>query len=190
MKSKIILVTGGARSGKSSFAERYAVQLAEKVSYIATAQAFDEEMEKRILLHRNRRPASWQTFEAPYDPELIIPAAAAYAKVILFDCLTLYATNLLLAQDVPHTPEERFTQFLNKIQLLLTSARAAEVTIIFVTNEVGWGIVPENKLAREYRDLAGIINQKVAAEADEVFLVVSGIGVNIKELAFTMNGEI
>lgn len=183
MNGRIVLVTGGARSGKSAFAEKYVAARGGKVAYIATAEALDDEMTARVALHRARRPASWHTFEAPRAATGAIALAAGEADTILFDCLTVYVANILLDPAAPATPPERHRQIQSEIAALVAAARASAVTVVFVTNEVGAGIVPENALAREYRDVAGLANQQVAAAADEVYLVVSGIPVDIKKLA-------
>lgn len=187
MPGKIILITGGARSGKSVFAEQYAIGLKEKMAYIATAQVYDEEMERRVALHRERRAGEWLTFEAPYDADKSMEEAGKQAKVILFECLTLYTSNLLLKPDSPSDPEEKYQYIVKEIDKLLTSARNSGATVLFITNEVGMGIVPNNALARQYRDVAGMVNQKVAACAEEAYLVVSGLAVEIKKLAAHVN---
>ena len=178
---KIILVTGGARSGKSLFAEKYAASHGTTVAYIATAQIYDEEMRDRVRRHRERRPDNWVTYEAPYHAETVLREAAA--EVILFDCLTLYITNLLLAEKTPANREERFGFIMAEIEKLLQAALTCGKKVVFVTNEVGCSIVPENELAREYRDVAGSVNQKMAAAADDVYAVMCGLAVNIKQLA-------
>ncbi|MGI6091397.1 MAG: bifunctional adenosylcobinamide kinase/adenosylcobinamide-phosphate guanylyltransferase [Veillonellaceae bacterium] len=183
MSGKIILVTGGARSGKSTFAEQYASEQRKTVAYIATAQIYDTEMQERVTMHRERRPNNWLTYEAPYADADTIKAAAASADVILFDCLTLYTSNLLLSSEAHKHREERVSYILNRVEQLIEAARQSTATVIFVTNEVGLGIVPDNALAREYRDMAGWVNQKVAASAEEVYLVVSGLPVELKKLA-------
>ena len=190
MIGKIVLVTGGARSGKSVFAEKYAASVGGRVAYIATAQIYDEEMRLRIELHRKRRPDTWETFEAPYRAEQAMAEAVTTANVVLFDCLTVYTSNLLLAAENYKTAEERCCLIMAQIDALLTSASADTGVVIFVTNEVGMGIVPENALAREYRDLAGSVNQKVAEAADEVYLVVCGLAVEIKKLAANLGKEV
>jgi adenosylcobinamide kinase/adenosylcobinamide-phosphate guanylyltransferase len=190
MAGKIILVTGGARSGKSEFAEQYALMSGKPVAYIATAQIYDEEMRLRVALHRQRRPNNWRTYEAPYFAEKAIDQAVTHADIILFDCLTLYTSNLLLAPNVSDNQKERGRYIAAQIELLLESARSSQATVIFVTNEVGMGVVPENALAREYRDVAGLANQQVAACADEVYLVVSGLAVDIKKLAVNTSKEV
>jgi adenosylcobinamide kinase/adenosylcobinamide-phosphate guanylyltransferase len=183
MAGKIILVTGGARSGKSLFAENYAKKVGTKVAYIATAQVFDEEMRYRIELHKKRRPNEWCTFESPFDAEEAMKKAAACADTILFDCLTIYTSNMLLQYSEQYDHPGRYEKIMKKTDLLLESAASSSSTVIFVTNEVGQGIVPENELAREYRDLAGLVNQKVANQANEIYLSVCGIAVDIRKLA-------
>jgi len=183
MAGKFILVTGGARSGKSVFAENYASNCAGPMAYIATAQIYDEEMKERVAIHQSRRSADWITFEAPYEADKAIVTAGLQAEVILFDCLTLYTTNLMLAPTAPEDRESRHDYVMNEITKLLDAAKLLNKTVIFVTNEVGMGIVPDNAMAREYRDLAGIANQRVAAQADEVYLVVSGLAIEIKARA-------
>lgn len=189
MDGKIILVTGGARSGKSVFAEQYAIAQEKKLAYIATAQIYDQEMEHRVALHRQRRKDNWRTFEAPYDADQAIEEAGKQAQVILFDCLTLYTSNLLLNPTTPSEPEEKYQYIMKEIDKLLTSAKNSEAVVLFVTNEVGMGIVPDNALARQYRDIAGMVNQKVAACANEVYLVISGLAVEIKKMAVHVNKE-
>lgn len=187
-KGKIVLVTGGARSGKSTFAEELVAKSGKAIAYIATSQILDEEMRFRVKLHRERRPADWQTYEAPFDAQVAIADAARHHDAILFDCITLYLSNILcsLAEQDFKQPEKIYQLTRQKIGLLLQAARkAAEqgTTVIFVTNEVGAGIVPENKLSRIYRDLSGLANQQIAKEAADVYAVIAGIPVNIKALA-------
>ncbi len=179
---KIILVTGGARSGKSSFAEELVERIGHRIAYIATAQVFDEEMRHRILLHQARRPASWQTFEAPFHAEKALQAAADKADTILFDCLTVYLSNMLCKKTEEQLRDEAacYQEMEDMVQALIEAAQDSESTVIFVTNEVGAGIVPENHLARLFRDLAGLANQRVAAYAAEVYAVFCGIPLRIK----------
>ena len=186
--AKIVLITGGARSGKSAFAEKLARQAGPRVAYIATAEVGDGEMAERVALHRLRRPAEWQTHEAPAQAENAIDAIAAakQAELILFDCLTVYTSNALLAQpeDAP-VPLRRET-VLAAVDRLLAAAGRFPGTVVFVTNEVGDGIVPDNALAREYRDLAGLVNQKAAQAATEVYWVICGLPVEIKRQALAI----
>lgn len=169
---ELVLVTGGARAGKSAFAQGYALALAEgPVSFIATAQALDEEMGERIRRHRGERPSSWQTIEESLEvPSVLVQAPH---PVVLLDCLTLWVSNLMLAgRDV----EAEFQQ-------LLSVQAQSNKTLIAVTNEVGMGIVPDNVLARRYRDLLGCANRAMAEQADEVYWLVSGIPMQIKSVA-------
>ena len=179
---KIILVTGGARSGKSSFAEKLALKIGGgRAAYIATAQIFDEEMKFRVDVHKARRGDNWQTFEAPFNAEEKISAAGKNFSAILFDCVTIYVSNFLCSANLD---DEKFLydNLRRLIQKLIDAAEKSDATTIFVTNEVGGGIVPENKLARRFRDLAGLANQMLAAQADKVFLTVAGIAVDVKKL--------
>lgn len=181
----IILVTGGARSGKSAFAERYAAAHGRRIAYIATAQILDEEMRYRVALHRERRPEAWQTYEAPFAAEQAIEEAAEASDTILFDCVTIYLSNLLCSLDETQLADEAFVhaQSEEAIDRLVAASRAGGARCIFVTNEVGAGIVPEHRLSRLYRDMAGRANQKLAKAAEEVYLTVAGIPVNLRKLA-------
>ena len=188
--ARIVLITGGARSGKSSFAEKLALQAGDKVAYVATAEIRDSEMAERIKLHQQRRPACWQTYEAPREAEKAIEAAADHADLILFDCLTVYSSNCLLALPEDGAPCERRESVLAAAGALIAAAQKFPGTVIFVTNEVGDGIVPDNVLAREFRDVAGLVNQKVAQAADEVYWVVCGLPVEIKRRALVIMEDI
>ncbi|MEK8127018.1 bifunctional adenosylcobinamide kinase/adenosylcobinamide-phosphate guanylyltransferase [Paenibacillus filicis] len=177
-----VLVTGGARSGKSSFAERYAATLGSDGLYIATAQAYDEEMEERIALHRqdrDRRGYPWNTVEAQYG--LAEAIREAQAPVVLVDCLTLWLSNWLLRLE----PEEDAGRRLEEqVDELVEAFHSARQPIVLVTNEVGSGLVPEYKLGRLFRDASGRMNQRLAQEADQLFLVTAGIAVELKSRAF------
>lgn len=187
MNKKIILVTGGARSGKSAFAEKLAAGPGGEVAYIATAQVYDEEMRRRVDLHQQRRPDSWKTYEAPFQADTVLTdVLRGPVRAVLFDCLTLYTTNLLLSQPETAPHKERADQVLAGVDRLLNAARQGTAPVILVTNEVGLGIVPEHPLAREYRDIAGWVNQRAAAAADQVYLVVCGLAVEIKEKALVL----
>jgi adenosylcobinamide kinase / adenosylcobinamide-phosphate guanylyltransferase len=167
--AKIILVTGGARSGKSRFAEEQTLKLASNAIYIATAQAFDAEMSVRIAEHRARRGAEWTTRDAPLALSAALDASDG-ATPRLVDCLTLWLSNLLLAEQDWQAAVQDVTQ---------TLARQ-KAPVVLVTNEVGAGIVPDNALARVFRDAAGIVNQRVAGVADEVFLLACGLPLRLK----------
>ena len=186
--NNVILVTGGARSGKSIFAERLADKLNNDVNikkaYIATAQVFDNEMKQRVKLHKSRRGEDWKTFEAPFNAEAAIIEADKTSNVILFDCLTIYLSNFICSFEDLDDLDGLYSELKNLVRNLIFAAMKISSTIIFVTNEVGDGIVPENKLARIYRDCAGITNQMIASVANEVYLVVAGIPVNIKNIQY------
>lgn len=180
---KLILVTGGARSGKSSFAEQLVAEQGTSVAYIATAQIFDAEMEYRVGLHRSRRPAAWQTYEAPFHAERAIRAASAVHGTLLFDCVTMYLSNMLceMGEDALADESALCVHMRHAVGALIAAVQEAEnLTAVFVTNEVGAGIVPENRLARHYRDLAGLANQQLAAAAADVYAVLCGIPLKIK----------
>lgn len=176
--SHIILITGGARSGKSRFAEELALAYGGPLCYLATAQPYDDEMTERIGRHRQRRGAVWQTIEEP----LLLPRALTRIdgehRVILVDCVTIWLSNLLLSLDENQPDAE--AQVLSHLQHLAAVLQEMSTPVILVTNEVGLGIVPENRLARLFRDIAGQANQMLAAAAGEVHLVVSGIPMQLK----------
>lgn len=165
----LTFVLGGARSGKSNHAEALLSAFPPPWTYIATAQAFDDEMEERIALHQARRDGRWQTVNAPLDLAERLDAMPSGAPVLV-DCLTLWLTNQMLGNcDV----EENTRQ-------LIATLSAPRGPWVVVANEVGLGIVPENALARRFRDEAGRLNQKVAQTADNVILMVAGIAMTIK----------
>jgi adenosylcobinamide kinase/adenosylcobinamide-phosphate guanylyltransferase len=174
--SKIVLFTGGVRSGKSARAEQYAARLSQRVTYIATAQAGDDEMRARIAQHQRRRPASWTTVEAPAAVAGTL-ARLETGAVALLDCLSLLVSNVLLANESDPAPAVDA-----EIAALLAAARERDLMLIVVTNEVGMGVVPAYPLGRAYRDLLGRANQQVAAVAAEVYLLVCGIPVEIRAL--------
>lgn len=169
--NKITFVIGGARSGKSSFALNRASELPGEKVYIATAQAFDAEMSDRIARHKEERNSDWDTVEEPLGIAETIKGMSDNYKVIVIDCLTLWLSNLLLADK---EIEREIDAFISSLFTLHSSR------VFIVSNEVGMGIVPENELARRFRDLSGQLNQKMAAAADEVYLVAAGIPVKIK----------
>lgn len=166
--ASIILVTGGARSGKSAIAESRTLLFGSPAVYVATAQAFDAEMEERIARHRARRTEAWHTHAEPLD--LCGALGLTDGSPRLVDCLTLWLTNLILAGRDWQAEAARLVETLG--------AQASPV--VLVTNEVGAGIVPENRLARLFRDAAGLLNQQVAQVADEVILAVCGLPVKVK----------
>lgn len=171
---KIVFVLGGARSGKSSYALRQATALPGRKVYVATAQAYDSEMSARIAMHRQERGPDWDTHEEPVRLGEAVQKVCADYDVIIIDCLTIWLSNLMCGTD--GAGEEEKEMFLAS----LNGAKEKGPNLFVVSNEVGMGIVPENDLARRFRDMAGRLNQQVAQVADEVFLVVAGIPVRIK----------
>ena len=169
---KTIFISGPARSGKSRLAMELAKKSGKRVVFLATAQAFDPEMQRRIKAHQKARPAGWLTVEEPREVSAIIKKRSSQ-EIVLLDCLTLWISNLLMAGQSVSAVNAR----IKKLAAAIKTCRAAAIV---VSNEVGWGIVPENKLARDFRDIAGIANQKIAAVSNEVYLVVSGVPVRIK----------
>ena len=166
------MITGGARSGKSRYGEQRTRQLGNRLAYVATAEAKDQEMAQRIATHRKSRGDDWITVEEPLEVRAALAALRGKADCALVDCVTLWISNLVLSQG---TNEAR-----QNVEDLIRSFPGLNFHLIFVTNEVGWGIVPDNELAREFRDLAGWTNQRLAEVAHEVILMVSGIPVIVK----------
>lgn len=180
MKGKLILVLGGARSGKSELAERIASQLGETVQYIATAKVQDAEMADRINLHQARRPASWLTIEEPINI-LEVLHNGKQGDVFLVDCATLWLTNLLLTENVPSC-EVTFDYILEQAEAVAETVNQGHHLII-VSSEVGLGLIPEYPLSRTFRDLSGKVNQILAAKADQVYLTIAGLPLEIKSLS-------
>ncbi|TGE34671.1 bifunctional adenosylcobinamide kinase/adenosylcobinamide-phosphate guanylyltransferase [Desulfosporosinus sp. Sb-LF] len=183
--SQFTLITGGARSGKSSFAELLAASANCPVTYIATAQVWDEEMAQRVKKHQKQRPSTWQLIEEPLNIRDTLIRLKDENGVILLDCVTLWLTNLLLAEQAESSNQDEASptiegQILAMVQEVALLAQEIKPQVLFVTNEVGQGIVPENPLARAYRDLSGRSNQILAQCADQVYLVVAGFPMEIK----------
>jgi adenosylcobinamide kinase / adenosylcobinamide-phosphate guanylyltransferase len=178
-KPRHLFITGGSRSGKSKFAEIQAGQLGGQVIYLATAEAQDAEMAERIFKHQQRRPADWLTIEAPLQ---VIEMLGQYqaGHTVLLDCLTMYLSNLYFKYEKASTTDKLSYLIHQETAHLAEVIASSTANLVIVTNEVGWGIVPENPLARIFRDLAGLVNQQIAVVCDEVYLVVSGIPVKIK----------
>jgi adenosylcobinamide kinase/adenosylcobinamide-phosphate guanylyltransferase len=183
---KLILITGGARSGKSSFAEETAKSFGSNILYCATSIAFDEEMKDRIKRHRERRPCEWETVEAYRDLDVALGRRLAGKDAVLLDCITIMVSNLMLERsmdwegagvDEIGSAEERTGL---EIEKLLKLAASAEIPFIAVTNELGMGVVPPTVLGRAIRDIGGRANQALAKAAAEVYLCISGIPVKIK----------
>ena len=186
---KLIFILGGARSGKSSYAETRAIELGgDKILYVATAEAKDKEMAERIEMHRSRRPAAWQTLESAQNLAGEIAKNRSHTKVILIDCLSMLVSNILV--DYTETegdptptivPESEIELQVHKeIEALLSLVRQNEADFIIVSNEVGMGLVPAYETGRLYRDILGRANQKIARAADEVIFMVSGLPMQVK----------
>lgn len=175
---RIIYITGGARSGKSAFAEQRALEFPPLHGYLATAQVLDSEMEERISRHRERRGDSWRTVEEPLRLEQVLLEVDGRYSVVLIDCVTLWVTNLLFhyGEDTPDSE----ARILADVRSLAGRLRELATPVILVSNEVGMGIVPENRLARRFRDIAGRVSQILAAAADEAWLVASGLPLRLK----------
>ncbi|NCO24502.1 MAG: bifunctional adenosylcobinamide kinase/adenosylcobinamide-phosphate guanylyltransferase [Candidatus Infernicultor aquiphilus] len=179
-RGKLIFITGGARSGKSNFAEKMALSLGKTVVYLATGQPLDKEMAYRIKKHKTKRPAEWETYEEPIEVSELVSSLGREKEVILIDCLTLLVSNLLLREKnkVGNPPWEE--KILLEIEKLTEISYQVPAQIIIVSNEVGMGLVPDNPLGRVYRDILGRANSIIAHKADEVFMMISGIPLKIK----------
>ncbi|MGL5506982.1 MAG: bifunctional adenosylcobinamide kinase/adenosylcobinamide-phosphate guanylyltransferase [Paraclostridium sp.] len=185
--SKLILVTGGSRSGKSSFAESLCIKQNNSTAYIATSIPFDEEMKDRVRKHKESRPNEWKTYEIYKDIYSIIEAISNEHKTIILDCVTLLINNLMFdyGLDFDNTTSEQTNEMeiyiKQQIEKLINEIRKTELYVVIVTNELGMSLVPDNKLCRVYSDIVGRINQYIATKSDEVYFVVSGIPMKIKE---------
>lgn len=167
------LVLGGARSGKSAYAERLieGSDADGDLVYVATAQAYDDEMHNRIALHQKRRGPRWTTIEAPLDLNLALKSDACCDRAVLVDCLTLWITNLMMAEK----------NVSREIDELCTTIPTLTARVAFVSNEVGQGIVPDNDMARDFRDYAGMAHQQLAAVCNRVVFVTAGLPHTLKE---------
>ncbi len=191
MKSTIILCSGGARSGKSEFAEQLALSLKGRKAYVATGQAFDDEMKDRIKKHQLRRGKEWITFEIPLYLHKNWEQIKNVSDVILIDCLTMFTSNHVFAHGDINTQEDSNrieSIILEELRLLLQEINNSnDKTVIFVTNEIGLGIVPENKLARYFRDITGRVNREVASAANKMYLTISGVTIELKSQEVHIN---
>ncbi|PKM52075.1 MAG: bifunctional adenosylcobinamide kinase/adenosylcobinamide-phosphate guanylyltransferase [Firmicutes bacterium HGW-Firmicutes-7] len=184
----IILVTGGSRSGKSSFAEKYLKEIDGKTLYIATAIAFDEEMKDRVLKHQSMRPETWDTYEGYKQLDQVIADDGAQYACLLLDCVTLWVTNLMF-EYLETNDYDTLTQaeiggvekkIIYEVERMIEQLRRSNLHVVLVTNEVGSSLVPENKLGRIFRDIQGRINQLLGNASDEVYFVVCGQSMKIK----------
>jgi len=177
LNTKLIFVTGGARSGKSAFALNLANSMGKRKCYLATAQALDSEMEERIARHKAERGLDWDCVEEPLLVANKIEGIKGRYDVILFDCLTLWVSNIMHQAPNSELPTSNLHQ---AVAALISACKTSGSTVIVVSNEVGLGIVPDNSLARQFRDMAGTANQLFAEAADEAYFVVSGIPMRLK----------
>ena len=177
MAKQITLLLGGARSGKSHYAQQLAGELGSKVLFVATGEGLDEEMQARIAEHRKARPKNWKTLEISTGIGERIEKQIGDAEVVLIDCLTLLISNLLRGELAYLEAEKRVTAELNE---LIAVMDRLDASFVIVSNEVGMGLVPENKLGRVYRDLLGKANQLLASRATEVYLMVACLPVQVK----------
>ena len=173
---RIILITGGQRSGKSAFAERTALSLSDHPVYLATAHIWDEEFRQRVRKHQDRRGSQWTNIEE----EKYLSKHNITGKVVVIDCITLWCTNFFFKQGAPEWEQPSVEKALEEIEQEFDRLTSQDATFIFVTNEIGLGGVSENRLQRQFTDLQGWMNQYVAKKADEVILMVSGIPLQLK----------
>jgi len=166
-----MLVLGGARSGKSTWAESVINRLPPPYVYVATARALDDEMELRIKLHRERRKDRWETIESPTDLQAVLRSLDGLRKPVLLDCITLWLSNLLCSESADAEIA---------VDVLCDAIEEVDYPLVIVSNEVGGGIVPDNALARKFRDLSGLANQKLARICASVFLVTAGLPLRLK----------
>ena len=171
--SGAVLVLGGARSGKSAFAEGLARECGLPRHYVATARAFDDEMRARIARHRTDRGTDWETHDCPLSLTEVLRERLGPDRVVLVDCLTLWVTNLIMEEQGEQAMEAAFDD-------LVSLVASPPGRLILVSNEVGLGIVPENSMARAFRDHAGRLHQKIAAAAGEVYFVAAGLPMKMK----------
>jgi len=180
MGKALILVLGGARSGKSNYAQRLAGEVGHRVLYVATATVGDEEMAERIAHHRAARPSHWHTLEIPTNVGQVLEAKIADAEVVILDCLTLLVSNLMMGLDEMTGADILEARVQAELDALIRVYEAHSATFIIVSNEVGMGIVPAYPLGRVYRDVLGKANQWLAMLADRVILMVAGLPLVIK----------
>ncbi|PYG85806.1 adenosylcobinamide kinase /adenosylcobinamide-phosphate guanylyltransferase [Ruminiclostridium sufflavum DSM 19573] len=184
--SKLILITGGARSGKSTFAEEKAKEWGRKVLYVATSKPIDEEMKQRIAKHKARRPSEWDTLEEYKNLDTAILNVLQDKDTVLLDCITIMITNLMLEEacdwdSLTRDKVEEIEDLIqHQIERIISLSKMTEALFILVTNETGLGVVPAAVMGRDFRDISGRVNQMLARAADEVYFCVSGIPMKIK----------
>ena len=174
MKNRLIFVTGGGRSGKSRYAQTIADEIKGRKLYLATAHALDDEMKSRIEIHRMDRPAGWNTVEETKHLSKAVKEIDKKFEVILIDCITMWISNLLVIEDFSES------EIMKELESFISNCKEFAGTVIVVSNEVGSGIVPDNRISRLFRDIAGKANQEIATAADNVYLVVAGVPMKLK----------
>ena len=170
---KLILVLGGARSGKSAVSEAKVSELADEIVYIATMEPNDEELKERVKRHKKMRPAEWKTVEEPLLVQEAVQRESKSGVAILIDCLTLFVSNCMMK----NMSED---EIVIKVKKLALECKRSKVDVVIVSNEVGMGVVPPSESGRAFRDIQGFANQAVAKAADEVYFTIAGIPINIK----------
>jgi adenosylcobinamide kinase/adenosylcobinamide-phosphate guanylyltransferase len=173
MKKRFILITGGVRSGKSSFGERLSKKLGKEFVYVATSIPFDKEMKQRVKKHKENRSKIWKVIEEPINVIKVLKKEDKKGKVILLDCLTLLITNWLMKKYKENSIEK-------KIKEIAEFCKNCSSSVVIISNEVGMGIVPKNKLSRLFRDIQGKSNQILAKYADNVYFMVAGLPMRLK----------
>ena len=186
MAKEMILILGGARSGKSALAERLALQR-EHVLFVATAEPLDADMERRIAAHRSQRPTHWKTLEEPVHLASAMESDMQDYDVCLLDCITVWVSNLLLSMEEDPDAESKILAALDE---LIEVYEKSSATWIVVSNEVGLGIVPPYSLGRTYRDILGRVNQALAIRADRVYLTVAGFALDAKALGLPISERV
>jgi adenosylcobinamide kinase/adenosylcobinamide-phosphate guanylyltransferase len=176
MNKQLVLILGGVRSGKSRYAQQLAGDIGNRVLFLATAEAGDDEMKHRIAKHKSSRPESWRTIEEQIDISGALRKNAARADAVIIDCVTVWLSNMLM-----HNKKLNEKEMTAEIDRLIDSYEQGDATYIIVSGEVGMGIVPEHPLGRIFRDYLGLANQRLAEKADRVVLMVSGIPMNVKK---------
>ncbi len=180
MNRSLTLVLGGARSGKSAYAERLAARAGGRILYVATAEAGDDEMGERIVAHRAGRPAGWTTLEAPRDVGAAILARGTDYDVVLLDCLTLLANNVIVPLPEPISAPKAEAALKREVDGLMAAYTAGSAKWLVISNELGLGLVPPYPLGRVYRDALGRANQQLAGAADHVYFMVAGLPMVVK----------
>ncbi len=187
---RLTLITGGTRSGKSDFAQALASRIGgENVLFVATAEALDQEMARRIATHRTSRPTTWRTVETPRHVGKTIQDQLGESTLVLIDCMTLLVSNSLLSLGSEPDTAEAEKCVAREVAEILAVAESADASFVIVSGEVGLGLVPQNPLGRLYRDLLGQANQAIAAKSDSVILMVAGIPVDLKALSAPLSGD-